>query len=231
MRADREVIRAAVSKAGRYGGRTCQYSRYLSRFVGIVLLQALDRPVLGNPDVTILAASLGPLLVPLFWFSCPARRHNTSLSKTIKTPKCDGLHLSLSGWPCIGLCHSRVAGRRRHSGGCPILLFHGREVSEFHTHIRIQLWFYHYSFLRHPCPARIWPRFVGNVGNVVFVQLVAESAAHWCLVNSNSADKLRRKAVCNGQAAVAENPLALQYASDRWRCDKVGTCWHLVQPV
>ena len=113
--------------------------RYLSIFVGIVLLQALDRPVLGNPDVTILAASLGPLLVPLFWFSCPARRHNTSLAKMIKTPKCDGLHLSLSGWPCIGLCHSRVAGRRRHSGGCPILLFHGREVSEFHTHTYIQI--------------------------------------------------------------------------------------------
>ena len=24
------------------------------------------------------------------------------------------------------------------------------------------------------------------------------------------------------QAAVGENPLALQYASDRWRCDKAG---------
>ena len=24
------------------------------------------------------------------------------------------------------------------------------------------------------------------------------------------------------EAAVAENPLALQYASDRWRCDKAG---------
>ena len=129
--------------------------RYLSIFVGIVLLQALDRPVLGNPDVTILAASLGPLLVPLFWFSCPARRHNTSLAKMIKTPKCDGLHLSLSGWPCIGLCHSRVAGRRRHSGGCPILLFHGREVSEFHTHIYKSNFDSTISFLRHPCPARI----------------------------------------------------------------------------
>ena len=141
MRADREVIRAAVSKAGRYGGRTCQYCRYLSIFVGIVLLQASDRPVLGNPDVTVLAASLGPLLVPLFWFSCPARRHNTSLAKTIKTPKCDGLHLSLSGWPCVGLCHSRVAGRRRHSGGCPILLFYfsmgGRFQNFTHTHTYI----------------------------------------------------------------------------------------------
>ena len=36
--------------------------RYLSIFVGIVLLQALDRPVLGNPDVTILAASLAHFL-------------------------------------------------------------------------------------------------------------------------------------------------------------------------
>ena len=107
----------------------------------------------------------------------------------------------------------------------------GRFQNFTHTYTNPTLILPLYSFLRHPCPARIWPRFVGNVGNVVFVQLVAESAAHWCLVNSNSADKLRRKAVCNGQAAVAENPLALQYASDRWRCDKVGTCWHLVQPV